>query len=123
MNDNIDARIRAALSGSQEGDRLAVEPNLAEELIAAFRGRNRWTNLLAVVFSVVSFAVAIWSGFRFYEAAEVREQLLWGGLCLFMLIFISFMKVWFWMEMHSNRVLREVKRVELLLLSKLSEGK
>ena len=40
-----------------------------------------------------------------------------------MLIFISFMKVWFWLEMHSNRVLREVKRVELLLLSKLSDGK
>ena len=119
MNDSIDEKIRAALSGSPEGDRLAVEPNLAEELIHAFRGRNTWTNLLAVVFSVVSLAVAIWAGIRFYEAAEVREQLLWGGLCLFMLLFISFLKVWFWLEMHSNRVLREVKRVELLILSRL----
>ena len=123
MTHDIDEKIRAALRRTDEGQRLAAEPNLAEELLTAFRGRNTWTNLLAVVFSIVSFAVAIWSGFRFYEAAEVREQLLWGGLCLFMLIFISFMKVWFWLEMHSNRVLREVKRVELLLLSKLSDGK
>ncbi len=119
MNDSIDEKIRAALRGSQDGDALAQEPNLAEELITAFRGRNRFTNTMAFVFSIVSLAAFIWSAVRFYEAAEVREQLLWGGVALFTIIFISFMKVWFWMEMHSNRVLREVKRVELLLLRTL----
>ncbi|MCF3648407.1 DUF6768 family protein [Synoicihabitans lomoniglobus] len=119
---NLDEQIAAALRGSAVGDELAAEPNLAEELIIAFRGRNHWTNLLAVLFSVGGLGVAIWSGLHFYEAEAVREQLLWGGVCLFMILFISFMKVWFWMEMHSNRVLREVKRVELLLLQHLDRG-
>ncbi len=119
--DNIDAKIRAALRGSSEGEQLATEPNLAEELITAFRGRNRFTNAMAFIFSLVSMAAFVWSAIRFYEAEVVRDQLLWGGVALFTIIFISFMKVWFWMEMHSNRVLREVKRVELLLLRTLGD--
>ena len=35
-----------------------------------------------------------------------------------MLLVISIMKIWFWREMHTNRVLRELKRVELLVLSR-----
>jgi hypothetical protein len=34
-------------------------------------------------------------------------------------LMVSFLKVWFWLEMQSNRLLREVKRVELLLLTRL----
>lgn len=113
---NLDQKIRAALQGSAEGDALAREPNLAEELVAAFRGRNRFTNAMAFVWSIVSLGVFVWAAYRFYHVDVVREQLLWGGVALFAVIFISFMKVWFWLEMHSNRVLREIKRVELLLL-------
>jgi len=113
---NLDQQIRAALQGSAEGDALAREPNLAEELITAFRGRNRFTNAMAFVWSILALGVFGWATYRFYVAGEIREQLLWGGLALFAVIFISFMKVWFWLEMHSNRLLREVKRVELLLL-------
>jgi hypothetical protein len=40
----------------------------------------------------------------------------WGGLTL--LLAVMFIKVWFWMEMQSNRILRELKRVELLLVSR-----
>lgn len=117
-DDNIDEKIRAALRGSTAGEQLAEEPNLAEELITAFRGRNRFTNAMAFIFSLVSLAAFVWSAIRFYEAEIVRDQLLWGGVALFTIIFISFMKVWFWMEMHSNRVLREIKRVELLVLQR-----
>lgn len=122
MNDQIDEKIRAALRGSRSGDELADEPNLAEELITAFRGRNRWITVLGVLVGLGSTALFVWAGLRFYEAAEVRDQLIWGGWCFVALMFMSFMKVWFWLEMHSNRVLREVKRVELLLLRKLGES-
>lgn len=116
---DLDEKIKAALGNQSERPELGEEPNLAEELLIAFQGRNRFANVMAVIFSVGALAVAVWSGLRFYEATEVRVQLLWGGLCLFTVLFISFMKVWMWMEMHSNRVLREIKRVELLLLQKL----
>ena len=112
MND-LDNKIRAAL----QDDASATDQNLAEEVISVFRGRHRWMHGIIVVVTLVLVVLAFWAGFRFYNADVVREQLLWGGLALAALLAISFMKVWFWLEMHTNRILREVKRVELLFIS------
>lgn len=112
MND-LDKKIQAALQDQTAG----AAPNLAEEVMDVFRGQHRWMHGLVVVASLIFLALAAWAGFRFYHADAVREQLLWGGLALAALLAISFMKVWFWLEMHTNRILREVKRVELLFVA------
>jgi hypothetical protein len=117
MND-IDQKIQAALRGHTGGDALATEPNLAEEVIVAFRGRHRGLTALALVFSFGLFALMLWAGFRFYAAESVRAQLMWGGIAFWAVMSIGFIKVWFWIEMHTNRVLRELKRVELLLVAR-----
>ena len=44
---------------------------------------------------------------RFYEADNRRDQLLFRGFGLAMLVVIWIMKVWFWLEMHTF-VLREL---------------
>ena len=113
MND-IDNKIRAALQRSPSDE----EPNLAEEVITVFRGRHRWMHALVAVVTFAFFAFSVWAGFRFYGAENPREQLLFGGLALALLLATSLMKVWFWLEMQTNRVLREVKRIELLVLSR-----
>ena len=115
---DLDNKIRAALQGDSPGE----EPNLAEEVINVFRGRHRWMHGIIVVATLAFMAIAVWASFHFYHAAVVREQLLWGGLALVALLMISFMKVWFWLEMHTNRILREVKRVELLFVSREKRG-
>jgi hypothetical protein len=117
MND-IDQKIQAALRGQTGGDSLAADQNIAEEVIVAFRGRNRWLNTLTVVFSVGFTIALVWAALRFYEAESVAAQLRWGGLSLLFFLMVSFMKVWFWLEMQTNRLLRELKRVELLLVSR-----
>jgi hypothetical protein len=110
---NLDQKIEAAL----RGEAATEEPNLAEEVITVFRGQYRWMNGIVVAVSLLFLAVGVWAGFRFYHAEVATEQLRWGGLTLLALLMISFMKVWFWLEMHTNRILREVKRVELLFVS------
>lgn len=117
MND-IDQKIQAALRGQTGGESLVAEPNIAEEVIVAFRGRNRWLNTLTVVCSVGFTFALVWAAMRFYEAETVTSQLRWGGLSLLFFLMVSFMKVWFWLEMQTNRLLRELKRVELLLVSR-----
>ncbi len=109
---NLDQKIKEAL----QRESSEPEPNLAEEVIHVFRGRHRWMHGVIVAVTLLFLALGGWAGFRFYHADVVREQLLWGGLALVALLMISFMKVWFWLEMHTNRILREVKRVELLLV-------
>jgi len=117
MND-IDQRIQAALRRVQAGHPPVEEPNLAEEVITAFRGRHRWFSALMLVVNLSFFAGAIWAGLRFLGADSVPSQLQWGALAFVLLQFVMFIKLWFWLEMHTNRVLRELKRVELLFVSR-----
>lgn len=114
---NIDQKIQAALRGQAGGDALVAEPNIAEEVIVAFRGRNRWLTTFVFVLSLGFFLGAVWAGIRFHGAETVTAQLRWGGLSLLFILMVSFIKVWIWLEMHTNRVLRELKRVELLLVT------
>jgi len=115
---DIDQKIQAALRQHSSDDNLLVEPNLAEEVITVFRGRHRWMYGVVVVVSLVFLALAIWAGVRFYGAEVVREQLLYGAIAFAAMMVISLLKVYFCLEMHSNRVLRELKLVELLLVSR-----
>lgn len=117
MND-LDQRIQSALRAGSAASDLGADPNIAEEVIGTFRGRNRLLMAFSFAYSVALFAVAIWAGVKFYHATTVVAQLQWGALALLCLLIVMFVKVWFWLEMHTNRVLREVKRVELLLVTR-----
>ena len=115
MND-IDQKIQAALRREQTGDVPSGEPNLAEEVIIAFRGRHRWFLALAIMLNLVLFAATVWAVVRFLGAGSVPAQFQWCALAFVFLLMMMFIKLWFWLEMHTNRVLRELKRVELLLV-------
>lgn len=115
MND-LDRRIQDALQSSTAGHELAREQGLAEELIGAFRTRHHWLHAFALVLTFAFFVVAIYSGYRFATADSAHEQLAWAGACVLGFVFTGFLKIWFWLELHTNRVLREIKRVELLLI-------
>ena len=115
---DIDQKIQAALGRDAAAESLLGEPNLAEEVITAFRGRHRWISALLVVFNLVAFVGLVFAVARFYHSTDVTMQLRWGGLALVLLLVVTMLKIWFWLEIFTNRVLREVKRVELLLISK-----
>ncbi len=113
---DLDRKIREALADTREGEELFVEQSLMAEAIAPFRGKRKWVNFIGLTYGVLGLAIAIWGGIRFFEAEDTRAQILWAVVCLIGVLFNAFLKVFFWMEMHSNRILREVKRVELLLV-------
>ncbi len=115
MND-IDSKIRESLKDSREYDELFEDRNIVIEAMTPFRGHRKWINALGLCYGVFGLVLAVWAGFKFFHADVVRDQILWGGLGFLGILFTSFLKVWFWMEMHTNRILREVKRVELLIL-------
>ena len=117
MND-IDQKIQTALRRAQSGDELTGEPNLAEEVLTAFRGRNRLLSTFVFVLNIALFAVLVWAALRFYRADTVQLQLQWGAVSFVLLVMVSMIKLWFWLELQSNRILRELKRVELLLVTR-----
>lgn len=118
---DLDAKIQAALRAESSAHESSLEPNLAEEVLEAFRGRHRLLSGAMVVLSFAAFAVCVWAGVKFYQAADPTMQLRWGGLVLLLFAFISLLKIWFWLEMQTNRILREVKRLELAVRARRTE--
>ena len=119
MND-LDRRIQEALQTSPSGPALARDQSVAEELIGTFKTRHRWLHAIAFVFTFACFMGATYSGYRFAIATAVHDQMMWGGLCVLGLVSTGFLKMYFWLEIHTNRMLRELKRVELLLVVRAS---
>ena len=57
--------------------------------------------------------ICIFAAWKFATVDEVTSILRWGGLAWFGMTVQMMTKIWSWMRMETNRVLREVKRVEL----------
>ncbi|MEO0796570.1 MAG: DUF6768 family protein [Verrucomicrobiota bacterium] len=115
---SIDEKIQQALKESHESQELFAQPSLMQEAIAPFRGRRKWVNVVGLLYGITGFALFLWGAIECFHAETVHSQILWAGLAVIGMALNAFLKVFFWMEMHTNRILVEVKRVELLLLQK-----
>lgn len=117
MND-LDRKIQSALRGETTTDDLGAEPNFGEEMMAAFLGRRRLLSAFALALQLAALAVFALAVLRFFDAPAPTGQLRWGALAGLMMLFITAIKIWFWLGLHTNRILREVKRIELLLVTR-----
>ena len=117
MND-IDQKIQAALRRDSADETIADDQTLTEELVAAFRGRRRLLSATMFTVQIGALVALVFSAMRFYQASEITLQLRWGALAATLFMIMSMIKLWFWLELHSNRVLREVKRLELLMVAR-----
>ena len=120
---NLDDKIRKALSN--EDAEMIGDPNdglrLDQQVIAVFKGGNRFMNMIAFSFTFVFMGLAIYCVVRFFDTDITKELLIWGfgfSLCV---MAVSMLKIWFWMEMQRIAVTREIKRVELLTARLLEE--
>ncbi len=70
---------------------------------------------MTVVFVTIPafVVVAVVAAVQFFQVETVNEMIAWACAFMFCLIAIAMMKVWYWMELNKNTLIREVKRVEL----------
>ncbi len=113
----LDEEIRKALSEAevQKLDAIAGEPGMFAMLGGIFSGKMRFWSAYAMVLSFVAFGFAVWTGWKFIHTNDPHMMALWGvgmGVSIFL---VGMLKMWFWLEMHKNMVIREIKRVELQL--------
>jgi hypothetical protein len=110
----LDDRIREALEeAGVEGGELGEEDSLRSMIGDAYLGRLRWLLVMMTFWQLVFFAVFVWAGVRFFSAATSAEPLFWATLFLITGMAVSMIKVMHWMMINRNRLLREVKRLEL----------
>jgi hypothetical protein len=115
MNE-MERKIREALP-PKEAELLGPldEPSLWAQMKEMFQGKLGWVSMLVVIAGVTFLVLLVVSLVCFFQAVGVREMLAWAGGFGLSLIAVSFCRLWFWLLMHRNAMLREVRRVELLL--------
>ena len=91
---------------------LAEEPGMFAQISGVFQGKMRLWNIYGLVLAFAATVFALWAGWQFFHSTDPRTMILWGlgmGVAVF---FSGMLKLWFWMEMNKNAVIREIKRVE-----------
>ncbi len=112
---NIDAKIRRALEATDAdlADEFDGDQSMMEMVFDTFRGTQKWLTFLAIFWGLVFMAGSVVGIIQVFKAQETRELILWGLGFVFCFSAVAMMKVWFWMQMNRNSILREIKRVEL----------
>lgn len=112
----IDALIKEALSKEEAEyyDKLDEKP-VFEQFTGLYQGKYKWLNLMVILMIFAAMSGCIYAGFQFASAASIKEMIGWGLVMGATFIMIAMLKIWSWMQMDKNELIREIKRLELQL--------
>jgi len=114
--DKLDTMIKEALE--TEDQTIWAETEELGYFAAAFglfRGKSAWVNWLIILVQAGLFLVAVWCAVRFFAATDVLLALKWGISGAVLVLTALILKTSLMNPMQANRVIRELKRVELML--------
>src|SRR5882672_5665122 len=109
----IDDVIRKTLSAADAElfERYGADQALHRQVLEMFRGKLRWISTLGWIAGLVLFAAGCYFWWRFAHAQEVRDMMLWAACAGVAFLGLALVKVWFWLELQKNALVREVKRL------------
>ena len=116
--EEIDQLIKESLS-QEEGqfyDELDQQ-NLLEMVAGLFRTKQWWLMIMMTIVMVVAFAIFIYCVVQFFNTEETNELIKWGIAGGFCMMVVGMLKLFSWMQMDKNAILRELKRLELQVAS------
>jgi hypothetical protein len=113
---DIDKLIDEAL-GAEEAEllsRIGGRPGLTEQAFGLFGGGPAMVGLVMAV-QVALAAAGVWAGWKFFQATDPVTQLRWGLPAAVLVLMALIVKAALGPTMLNNRILRELKRIELQL--------
>ncbi len=114
----IDQLIKDTLSKEEAAfyDSLE-EQNLFDMVVGLFKGKNAWLLITTNIVTIVFFAFFVYCFIQYLSVDSAEEIMKWGIGSLMLLLSISMLKIYAWMQMDKNAILREMKRLELQVMS------
>ena len=124
--EEIDQLIKDTLSKEEAAfyDSLE-EQNVFEMIFGLFKGKNAWFLIITNILTIIFLGLFVYCCIQFYNVNSVEELMKWGFGSFMLLLSLSMLKVYAWMQMDKNAILREMKRLELQVMSlsgKMSDG-
>lgn len=86
-------------------------------IIGMFSGKNKWIIVLMNIMTLVFFICFLYCLVQFFSVDDTKALIQWGIGSLAFLLGVSMLKVFAWMQMDKNALLREIKRLELQISS------
>ncbi len=98
------------------------EQNVFEMLGGLFQGKNRWIMYLMNFMTLVFFGLFIYCTIQFFDTANTNELIKWSVGGIICLLAVSMLKMFAWLQMDKNAIIREIKRLELQVSSLASKN-
>jgi hypothetical protein len=122
MMRDLDELVEAELSREEREllSRIGDEPGFFGQAMGLFGGRLGWVNALMMLAQAALFVAGAYAAWRFFGAGDPVAQLRWGLPASVLLVASLMIKMAMWPEIHANRLMRELKRIELQLAARHS---
>jgi hypothetical protein len=92
------------------------------EAIGTFSGKWGAMNIFAALITFALFGVFVYCAWSAFVSTDLRETMLWSAGALWAALAVAMLKMYFWMEMNKNVMLREMKRLELQVARLAARG-
>jgi hypothetical protein len=121
--EEIDELIKKALTKEEAAFYSGLEEqSLLEMVLGIYQGKMKWFAILTTFIQLIVFGLSIYCFMQFLETDDVKQLILWGTGMFVGLMMMSMLKLFHWMQMDKNAIMRELKKVEFqvgILASKL----
>lgn len=85
-------------------------------MIGDFYSRRMLSTAVFIwIWGVIFMVGAIYSAVRFFDAEEVKSQILYAAVFISLLNLLGLVKIFAWQIIHRNGIKREIKRLEIRL--------
>ena len=123
---SIDEKIKQALSEEynqiiKENDKIDANP--FRQMGVGFNSKMRWTYMLVMLFSVLFAILTAYSIYNFYHETEIKSLIGWATAIILFAMGTQISKMWYLSELGRNRIIREVKLLELQLAQLIKNQK
>ncbi|HOO11148.1 MAG TPA: hypothetical protein PKW06_14510 [Cyclobacteriaceae bacterium] len=117
-HEEIDQLIRQALSAEEAKfyNELA-EQDLTQMVGGLFQGKMKWFTIMTIIAMLILFVGAVFCAIRFFQTDNIKEMLVWGAGAFMLFFAVGFLKLFQWMQMEKNAIMREIKRMELQIVA------
>ena len=112
--EKIDELIKETLSQEEAKfyDELD-EQNMFGKLGEVYKGKMGWLAIIMNIVHLLVFVVFIYCLVQFFNTEETNMLIKWASAGFLCMVFMGMLKLYIWMQMDKNDILRELKRLEL----------
>ena len=123
--EEVDLLIKEALTKEEAKFYDALdEQNLLQMFGGIFDGKNKWIVVMMNIVNVIVLGLFVYCIVQFFSTEVTNELIKWSVAGVICILILSMLKLYMWMQMDKNSIIRELKRLELqvsVMSSKVSE--